>query len=395
MLGRRLARARLRLVAQLQEDGKVVRADVRQPAQLAEAEVGGVEDVVQRVAAERVVGVEAAVEPPPDARVEEPAQAEEQLARGRPRHVVEVARHHGGALAVGADRLADDHELGVARRGGLPADRLGRTRVQPVEGHARAVGQLELRVHRRDVVLHEVVDARRDQRQAGEEHQAVVVLLRLAHDVRVRPGQRLQRPRPRGVGLQGEHDVGVGVADHLEEPGVLPVLHQHVGDEEPEGRPLLGHRRPPAVAALHLHPGERRVRVHLPPLPERAQQERREEGPVRRPAAGEEPRVDEPRGDRHRRDLHAREVPDPHEPVRAPAEAEQRRGDGAEPEPDHDPLEHDQHSPGPDEVADHGPVRPCPRTARQLPPGHLTTGQWRCRRARHPLPLGPPRARGA
>jgi hypothetical protein len=245
----------------------VIGADVREPLQLAEAKVVGVEDVVQRVAEDRVVGVEAVEEAAPHPRVQQPAQPQEELAHRRPGHVVQVARHHRGHVAGGADGAAHQHQLRVARGGVLVAQRLGRARVQAVERHAAAARQLQHGVHRGDVVLHHVLDLRVHQRQAREEHHPVVVLLRLVDDVRVLLHQRLQRARPPLVRLHRQHHVRVRVADDLQEPLVLLVLHQHVGDEEPDGgAPLGAPLARPERAPLHLHPVQRRVGKDLAEL---------------------------------------------------------------------------------------------------------------------------------
>ena len=131
--GLRLLPRGVGLVAQLHQHGIVVRPDLGQPLQRHQAKVVRVEHVVQRVAQERVVGVVAVVEAAPPPRVQQRRQPGEQLAGGRPRHVVQVAGHHRGLVGRLLDELAHQHQLRVAGRAVLVADGLRRARVDAAQ----------------------------------------------------------------------------------------------------------------------------------------------------------------------------------------------------------------------------------------------------------------------
>src|SRR5687767_14423493 len=75
---------RRRIVEQLDEHREVVRTNVRKPPQIQQLEVIGMEYVIEGVAKQRIVRVEAIVEAATDSRIQEAAQAQEYLAGPAP-----------------------------------------------------------------------------------------------------------------------------------------------------------------------------------------------------------------------------------------------------------------------------------------------------------------------
>src|ERR1044072_5525747 len=111
--------------------------------------------MVQREPEQQVLRVVAVEEPPPDARVQQAAEAEEQPRRVAPGYVIDVAgddRRRGGGVVT--DWPANEDELRVARRGVLVAQWLGRPRVEAVQVDQVAALEADATVNRRDVLLH-------------------------------------------------------------------------------------------------------------------------------------------------------------------------------------------------------------------------------------------------
>ena len=302
----------------------MIAADVVQAAQVDQPEVVRVEEVIQREPEQRVLRVVAVEEAAPDARVQQPAEAQEQPGRVAPRDVVQVAGHDRGRIGgIVADRTTHEDELGVTRRGILVVQRLGRPRVQAVQIDDVAALQADPAVNRRDVRLHLVTNLGVHQLQPAQQHHAVVVVAGLRHHVRPVRDERAHRAfHPHVVDLDGEDDVGVGGADDLTPLLERPVFHQDVRRHQADRRRGV----PSAFSAQHLLAGERRVRVDVPYLNADDARERCEEHRIP-PAPVACPR---PRRRDDRRECggkHTGEVPAADVPVGMTAEVEQRAGD--------------------------------------------------------------------
>ena len=111
---------------------------------------------------------------------------------------------------LSANGTADKHEFGVPWCGVLISDWFRGPWVEPMEEKPTAIGQLNPRMNRRNIVLHQKFHLRIDQAQAGEESHAIVIRLWPADHVWVSSLKRLELCFPPGINFDGQDEIRVG-----------------------------------------------------------------------------------------------------------------------------------------------------------------------------------------
>src|SRR5687768_4835904 len=153
------------LEAELAEDGKMVRAEISEAAEIDQPEMVRVEQVVERESEKRYLCVKGVVKAAADARVKEAADVLEKVVRPRPGDVVQIAENDKGEVILPVLAANDDY-FRVAGHCIPEFGRGRRPRMEAAELDQVARPQTYTAVDRRDVVLNEKTYQRADQFEA-------------------------------------------------------------------------------------------------------------------------------------------------------------------------------------------------------------------------------------